>query len=186
MEQVIPSFYRMLTTGILRWIGNKKTDILAMSEKPDTTKALTDINLLTIWHPTHYPNPVSSSILYLIAWGAPRVSYQDGQPKEATVEYRLMKGTQIQASSGVAAIVGDAPMLGDIVEALLVELQQLGKGQPGRSVSYRPDAVTENIDFERHCRLERAEISYHPSLLDVEGNALYAIAYQMICTFTIG
>ena len=186
MELVIPSFYRMLTTGMLLWIGRKKEDILALSVKPDGTKALSDLRLLTVYHPTHYPEPMDPSLLYVLAYGGPSLGWIDGQPREATVEYRLMKGTQIQAPSGPAAIVADAPMLGDIVEALLVELSQLGKGQPGRSTVYWPNGVLEDDDLERHCRLQRADVSYHPSLTGLDGNALDAIAYRMMCNFTVG
>jgi len=179
-------YNRLLTTGLLRWIGNMESDIIAMSEKPDGTKALTALRLLTLYHEAHFPSPTSPSLLYVLAYGGPAVNYREGLPREATVEIRLMKGTQITAPSGPAAIVADAPLLGDIAEALIMELSMLGHGGPGRSVIYKPDATTEDKDFERNCRLTGARIGYMPSLEGTDGKVIEAIAYRLLCTFTLG
>jgi hypothetical protein len=185
MVEVTTRFSRALTTGVLRWLGKLESDIVDLSKKSDGTKVLTDVIYLTIYHPTHYPQPLPSSTLYLIAYGGPAIDWRDGQPVSATVEYRLMKGTVLQAD-GSAAVVADAPLLGDIAEALLTWFSQLGKAWPGKSSVYTPANTLEERDFERLCRLDRAEMRYHAEVSGPDGNAVNAIAYTIVCTWNLG
>jgi len=178
-------FSRLITAGLLRWIGSLEADILALSAKPDTTKALSALRLVTLYHPTHFPEPTDDSYLYIVLLGPPSMRWEAGRLVQATLALVIMKGTQVQTTDGVASVVADAPLLGDIVELLLTEIAQFGHATYGGATASRPDGVTETLPFERLCRLQSANVTYHPSLEDINGGEIHAVAYRMELTLDL-
>lgn len=178
--------HRVVTTGALLWLGSKASDILALSKKPDGTQALTDVYLLTVHTPEHYPGDFEPDKLYIIAYGGPQIQVTGDGTWQATVEYRLVKSTVVESSGSPAAIAADAPLLGDIADYVLTSLALLGRVKPGTSRTYAPDGTAEAQAFETACRLVDATATYHPGHEGLGDNAKHAIAYRLVCTFSLG